>query len=103
MVLSHGEGACTHTEANSLRAEVTTVATSTEDFTVGGVVLVGRVEGTATIGATEAPFVPDSVFADHLFCSEDGKTAPLATSLSRVFAWSAVGTGVVDYGGVSAS
>jgi len=62
--------------------------------------LIGRVQRTTAVGAAEASFVEYSAFADHLFGSEDGVTASLAT-LSGGGKGTAVGTRIVDDGGNS--
>lgn len=65
-VLSHGEGAGAHAEANSAWPEHAPVAPAAVDVAVRGVVEVGRVEGAMARAAVEAPLVPNPIFRDHL-------------------------------------
>lgn len=53
-VSSHGEGSSAHAETDTFGSKVASVASSAVDFAVRGVVLVGGVQGTSTIGAAEA-------------------------------------------------
>lgn len=93
--LSHGECAGAHTETNTSGPEMAAVASSAVNFAIGRVVLIGRVQGTATISTAKAPFVEHPTLADHLLGSEDGVSTPLAT-LSGSGAWAAVGARVMD-------
>lgn len=96
--LSHRKCSSTHSESYTLRTKIATVAASAVNLAIGGIVLVGGVQGTAAVGTAEAPLVPKSVLADHLFGGEDGETAPPA-ALAGDAAGAAVGAGGVDHGG----
>lgn len=101
--LSHGEGTGSHTETNTLRSKLFSIATSAVNLAVRCIVQIGRVQRASAINAAEAPSVPDAVLADHLFGSIDSVSAATATlawwSLdSRVWSslavdesWSAIG------------
>lgn len=67
--LGHRQRSRTHSESNSSWSKVSSVTTTTVNFTVWRVVQIRRVQRTVTRSATETTLVPHSVLRDHLLRS----------------------------------
>jgi len=81
--LSHCQCASSDSITHSLRSVEFAIARSAVYTAIGSVVQVGRVQILSALHAVEAQLVPDIVFALHLLCCENHKSAP-GTSVLRL-------------------